>query len=145
MTSSVRYSFSLSDLDFSRIQEWLASTYWSPGISLDRVIKGFKASTLVIGAYHGDMQIGVARALSDSTRFAYLADVFVDIEYRGRGIAREMTRRLIEHSLLSDVDCCYLLTNDAHGVYASLGFKVPETTGKLMYRKAHRESEPSLK
>jgi hypothetical protein len=53
MTPSVRFSFSLSDLDFSRIQEWLASTYWSPGISLDRVIKGFTASTLVIGAFDG--------------------------------------------------------------------------------------------
>lgn len=138
MITTVRYSFALSDMDFPRIQSWLASTYWSPEISLERVTRGFTASTLVIGAFHGAKQIGVARALSDTTRFAYLADVFVESEYRGKGIGREMTRRLIEHSLLSDVDCCYLLTDNAHGVYEPLGFKIPETAGKLMHRKAQR-------
>jgi predicted GNAT family acetyltransferase len=95
-----------------------------------------------VGAFHDGQQIGVARALSDTTRFAYIADVFVHTEYRGQGIAREMTRLLIEHPLLSDADCCYLLTDTAHGVYEALGFRVPAVQGKLMYRQKIKAVEP---
>ena len=142
MIASYQYSYNLDGFDFARIQSWLATTYWSPGISLERVINGFKASSLAVGAFHDGQQIGVARALSDTTRFAYIADVFVHTEYRGQGIAREMTRLLLEHPLLSDADCCYLLTDTAHGVYEALGFRVPAVQGKLMYRQKIKAVEP---
>ena len=142
MIPRIRYSWSLNELDFPLIQSWLSGAYWSTGISLGRVVRGFKASSVVIGAFVDAEQVGVARALTDTTRFAYIADVFVDERYRGNGIGREMTRLLIEHDLLSDVDCCYLLTDTAHLVYEPLGFKVPEAQGKLMCRRRTKPAEP---
>ena len=118
------FSFDLAAFDFASIKHWLASTYWSPGISRERVEKGFRASTLCIGAFVGGRQIAVARCVSDTTRFAYVADVFVDEAFRKQGIAKAMVKRLMEHPLVSDCDKWYLHTVDAHGVYAELGYKL---------------------
>ncbi len=98
------FTFDLAAMDFAAIQRWLASTYWSPGISLDRVEKGFRASTLCIGAFAEGRQIGVARCVSDTTRFAYVADVYVDEAFRKQGIAKTMVKRLMEHPLVADTE-----------------------------------------
>ena len=94
--SEIRYSDRHQDLDFTGIHAWLASTYWSPGITREQVERGFANSRLVMGAYIGSRQVGVARALTDTTRFGYVLDVFVAQEWRGHGIARTMVRRLVE-------------------------------------------------
>ncbi len=143
--SSLVYSHDLGSLDFKCIHSWLATTYWSPGISLERVEKGFRASTVVVGAFSSGLQVGAGRALSDTTRFAYIADVFVDAEFRGRGIARQMTQMLLDHPLIAEADYCYLLTNDAQGVYKALGFEVPEIQGKLMRRPRPSNATPRLR
>jgi GNAT superfamily N-acetyltransferase len=121
---SRNYAFDLSAFDFGAIQGWLAATYWSPGISRERVEKGFRASTLCIGAFEQGRQIAVARCVSDTTRFAYIADVYVTEAFRKKGIAKEMVRRLMEHPLVADTEKWYLHTVDAHPVYEGLGFKL---------------------
>lgn len=138
MPTAIRYSFDLGEFDFPRIHRWLASTYWSPDIPAARVEKGFRASSLAIGAFVNGTQVGVARALTDTTRFGYIADVFVDPECRGRGIARTMARQLIEHPLMADIDACYLITRDAHPVYAGLGFEIADVQGRMMVRRRSR-------
>ena len=119
----VTYSFEREELDFVRIHQWLTGSYWSVGIGRERVEKGFANSTLCIGAFCAGQQIGVARVVSDTTRFAYVADVFVDEAFRKRGIGREMVRQLMGHPLMSETTMWCLLTLDAHGVYESLGFE----------------------
>ncbi len=138
MPPPIRYSFDLGEFDFVRIHRWLASTYWSPDIPAARVEKGFRASTLAIGAFVEGTQVGVGRALTDTTRFGYIADIFVDPDYRKRGIARAMARQLIEHSLMADIDACYLITRDAQPVYAGLGFEVADVQGRIMVRRQPR-------
>ena len=120
---SLSFIFDLAQFDFAQVHQWLAATYWSPGISREKVEKGFRASTLCVAAFAEDHMAGVARCISDTTRFAYVADVYVAAEYRKRGIAREMVRRLMEHPKLKNVESWYLLTEDAQGVYTGLGFK----------------------
>jgi ribosomal protein S18 acetylase RimI-like enzyme len=60
--------------------------------------------------------------VSDRTRFAYLADVWVDEAHRGRGIARSVVRFALQHPEFASVSCWMLATADAHGVYRELGF-----------------------
>jgi ribosomal protein S18 acetylase RimI-like enzyme len=103
-------------------QRWLAGSYWSPGITLADVEHGFRNSTLVVGAYAGSEQVGCARVVSDRTRFAFIMDVIVDDAHRRRGLGRAMVRFLLEHPELSLVYRVALVTNDAHGVYAGVGF-----------------------
>ena len=71
-------------LDRPAMREFLAASYWSPGIPqevLDRALEG----SLCFGLYDGERQIGFARAITDRATFAYVADVYVLEEYRGQG------------------------------------------------------------
>lgn len=129
------YSFDINTFDFDVIHRWLAGTYWSPGITKERVIRGFQHSSIVIGAFEGVRQVGVGRCITDTTRFAYIADVFVDRDFRKQGIARQMVTAILAHPDVSDADRCFLFTKDAHGVYQPIGFGSHPNPDHLMVRR----------
>jgi ribosomal protein S18 acetylase RimI-like enzyme len=116
----------LDQIDFERVHGWLSGTYWSPGISRERVERAAYNSSLVLGAYHivrGDrLQVGYLRVVSDKTTFAYVCDVYVDESYRGRGLARMMLRYILEHPEYQGLRRWILATRDAHDVYRGVGF-----------------------
>jgi GNAT superfamily N-acetyltransferase len=113
-------------LDFALIHRWLTETYWSPGISRLKVEQAARHSAIVIGAYVGSApqkrQVGYCRVVSDRTRFAWLADVYVDPICRGHGLGQAIVGFALHHPELADVHNWLLGTKDAHGVYAKLGF-----------------------
>lgn len=119
--ADILFSDDKARLQTDRVHAWLASTYWSPGIARERVERAIARSHCV-GAYRGDVQLGFARVVTDHATFAWLADVFVDPAANGQGIARGMTRFLIEHPELQGLRRWMLATRDAHGVYSALGF-----------------------
>lgn len=108
-------------LDIDRVHGWLAGSYWSPGIErslFERAIAGSHP----LGAYRDGQQVGFARAITDHTTFAWLADVWVDECARGQGIGRAMVQWFIDHPRFAGIRRIALSTWDAHGVYAELGF-----------------------
>jgi GNAT superfamily N-acetyltransferase len=111
-----------SRVDFARVHDWLTNSYWSPGISRDRVERAATGSALVIGAYLGRVQVGYLRVVSDRTTFAWIADVFVDPDHRGKQIATSMLRVALEHPTHQNLRRWVLATRDAHDVYAKFGF-----------------------
>ncbi|HEY6050273.1 MAG TPA: GNAT family N-acetyltransferase [Thermoanaerobaculia bacterium] len=120
-----REGFSISTdparLDRSAIREFLAASYWSPEIPQDVVDRGIEGS-LVFGLYAGEKQIGFARAITDRATFAYVADVYVLEEYRGRGLARWLMETVLAHPDLQGLRRWMLLTRDAHDLYRKVGF-----------------------
>jgi GNAT superfamily N-acetyltransferase len=127
---------SLDQIDFERVHGWLSGTYWSPGISRERVERAAYNSSLVLGAYHIDhgrrVQVGYLRVVSDKTTFAYVCDVYVDEAHRGRGIARTMLRYILEHPEYQGLRRWILATRDAHDVYRSVGFASLATPERWM-------------
>jgi GNAT superfamily N-acetyltransferase len=114
-------SSDIGRIHWQRVQEWLASSYWTPGISLERVKRAGENSALLLGAYKNGEQVGYLRVISDRTRFAYLCDVWVEEQHRGKGLARRMVQTALEHPDFATVNWL-LATVDAHRVYAKLGF-----------------------
>ena len=112
----------LERMDFEVCHRWLTTAYWSSGITRIEVERGFKNSTLVAGAYRDDAQVGCLRVVSDRTRFAYLMDVFVDPEFRSRGLGTALVRFALGHPELAPVYKWLLGTHDAHEVYRRVGF-----------------------
>jgi GNAT superfamily N-acetyltransferase len=55
---------------------------------------------------------------------AWLGDVFVLPEYRGRGVGVELVREAVEFPEHRDMQW-YLGTRDAHELYAKFGFGPP--------------------
>jgi GNAT superfamily N-acetyltransferase len=119
-------------VDFAIIHPWLAGSYWSPGISRERVEKAARHSAVVVTALHASKQVGFCRVVSDCTRFAWLGDVFVDPSHRGKGLGRAIVKFALDHPRVSEVSNWLLGTKDAHGVYAPLGFGPPAEPNRIM-------------
>jgi len=108
-------------LDVERIHQWLASSYWSPGIERALVERAI-AGSHCLGAYLAGEQIGFARMITDHATFAWLADVWIDEPVRGKGLGRDMVRWFLDHPDFQGLRRIGLTTVDAHGVYEALGF-----------------------
>ena len=82
-----------------------------------------RQATRVVGLYHQGAQVGFCRAVSDGVSFAYLADVYVLPDHRGRGLGEELVREMVEGS---GWNVRWLLhTGDAHALYRRFGFGDP--------------------
>jgi len=128
----IEYETDVERIDFPLAHEWLRNTYWSKGISRNRVEQGFRASTAVVSAYVGGQMKGIARCISDTTRFGYITDVYVAEESRGRGVAQGMLRNLMQRPALRSTEYWYLITRDAHEVYRKLEFQTFDKPERLM-------------
>ncbi len=120
-------------LQVDRVHAWLASSYWSPGIARETIERAI-AGSHCLGAYDGDGQVGFSRAITDHATFAWLADVWVDEARRGQGIGRQMVRWFLDHPDFAGIRRFNLVTGDAHGVYAALGFHAPIRPERYMER-----------
>ncbi len=108
-------------LDLEMIHRFLTNSYWARNIPRSLVEKAINNS-LCFGAYHADAQVGFGRVITDYATFAYLADVFVLPEHRGRGVGRLLIKAMVEHRELSGLRRWLLATKDAHGLYQKFGF-----------------------
>jgi len=110
-------------LDISAIHAYLTRSYWSPGIPravVERAIVG----SLCFGLFsENGGQVGFARMITDGATFAYLADVYVLEEHRGKGLAKWMMETILAHPSLQGLRRIMLATRDAHQLYAQFGFK----------------------
>lgn len=108
-------------LQLDRVHGWLASSYWSPGITRELVERAV-AGSHPLGVYRDGEQVAFARMITDHATFAWLADVWVDEAFRGLGIGRRMVQWFLDHPDFAGLRRVALATADAHGVYAALGF-----------------------
>lgn len=107
--------------------------YWCPGIPCAVVAKAL-AHSLCFSAWRDGAQVGFARVVTDRATFAYLADVFVLPEYRGRGVATALMDAVMAHPDLQSLRRFLLATSDAHALYARYGFTAIARTERFMER-----------
>ena len=112
-----------SRLDIPAIHNFLSNeAYWSQGIPFETVKKSIDHS-LNFGLYHNEQQIGFARIISDFSTIAYLGDVYVLPEFRGRGLSKWLMETITSFPELQGLRRWILLTGDAHGLYKQFGWK----------------------
>lgn len=110
-------------VDIDMVYRYLSEeAYWVPGRDRATIERLVRESTRVIGVYLGDQQVGFARVISDGTSVAWLGDVFVLSEHRGKGLGEALVRESVEFPDHRDVQW-YLNTRDAHALYARFGFE----------------------
>ena len=115
-------------LDVQAIYGFLTECYWAKGIPEEVVARSIENS-LCFGVYKDGQQVGFARVISDYATLAYIGDVFVLEEYRGRGLSKMLMQCIMEHPSLQGLRRWTLATRDAHGLYEPFGFtslKSPE-------------------
>ncbi|MDQ3064577.1 MAG: GNAT family N-acetyltransferase [Acidobacteriota bacterium] len=116
-------------LQIDVIQKFLSEeSYWAKERTREQTETAIKNS-LPFGVYKGENQIGFARVVTDYATFAYLGDVFISSEFRGKGLSKWLMQTVLSHPDLQGLRRWILATADAHGLYEQFGFsalKVPE-------------------
>jgi GNAT superfamily N-acetyltransferase len=118
-------------LDVELIHRVLATTYWASNIPREIVV-GAIAGSIAFGLYEHDRQVGFARVISDMATYAYLADVFVVEECRGRGLGDWLVESIRLHPQLQGLRRFALITRDAGPLYARHGFAAPSEPSGYM-------------
>jgi GNAT superfamily N-acetyltransferase len=117
------FSTDRARLDIDAIHAFLSTeSYWVPGIHRELVERSI-ANSLCFGAYEGTRLLGFSRVVTDGAGFAYLCDVFVVTDARGRGIGKHLMEFVLAHPDLQRIRRFMLATRDAHELYAQYGFK----------------------
>jgi GNAT superfamily N-acetyltransferase len=112
-------------MDVDAIHDYLANhAYWALGRSRADVELTIATAYRVLGVFHGGRQIGFCRAVSDGLVHAYLADVYILEEHRGRGLAVAMVQEMVEGGGLGTARWL-LHTRDAQTLYERFGFGAP--------------------
>lgn len=115
--------------------------WWAADRTVPDLRRMLKHTGLTVSAWDGSKLVGFLRVLTDFTYRAALYDVVVDPACRGRGIGKEMLRRLHAHPRLRRVETWYLSTRDAHGLYEQFGWKRDAAT--FMKRRRAPDQPPA--
>ncbi len=107
--------------DLDAIHAFLSTSYWAEGIPRPLLEQAIRNS-LAFGLYEGERQIGFARVITDRATFAYLCDVYVLPEHRGRGLGAWLMECVMAHPDLQGLRRFSLVTRDAHALYRPFGF-----------------------
>lgn len=129
---ALRISSANEDQDIDMIHRFLSTeSTWAQGITIDLVRKSVNHS-LNFGAFLGTSQVAFARVVSDCATFAYLVDVFVLPEHRGKGYGAALIAAVLDDPRLQGLRRFLLATSSAHGLYAKFGFAPPAKPQTLM-------------
>ncbi|WP_407358233.1 GNAT family N-acetyltransferase [Microbacterium sp. LTA6] len=135
MPSSYIFSNDTSRIDRERVHAWLSEqSYWAAGRARevqDAAIDGSR--NYGIWNTSGE-QVAYARVVTDAVTFAWLCDVFVAEEARGRGIGKMLIENVIEDLQPLGLTRMLLATADAHGLYAQYGFAPAEDPNRYMIK-----------
>ena len=113
------------------IQNFLKDVYWAAGRTMEEVQKTIDSS-FCFGIYFDEKQIGFCRVITDYVVFAYVMDVFIIEEHRGKGYSSILIKNMMNEPELKEVKIWRLATSDAHFLYKKFGFNALATPEKMM-------------
>jgi ribosomal protein S18 acetylase RimI-like enzyme len=117
-------------IDVDAVLAMLHASHWGGGMSrrsLERAI----ANSVCLGVYDAEgRQLAFARAVTDLATYAYLTDVIVAEDARGRGLGSWMMEIMLAHPDLQGFRRIALWTRSAKGLYERFGFstEMPAST-----------------
>ncbi len=110
-------------LDLHFVHDWIANeSYWAANIPF-KLLERAQENSLCFGVYKNNgTQVGFGRVVTDYTTFAWVTDVFIIPEQRGKGLSRFLMETMLLHPELRVIRRWLLGTDEAHGLYRKFGF-----------------------
>lgn len=110
-------------LDVSKVHSAIKESYWGDYRTME-LTETTIANSVCFGIY--DMQgeqLGFARLISDHVVFAYIMDVIIFDDFKGKGLGKKLMQHILTRPEVKNVQTVALKTKDAHGLYEAFGFK----------------------
>ncbi len=120
-------------VDVDAVHQYLSASYWAEGIPRETVQRSID-NAIPFMLYASGKPAGFSRVVSDRATVAYVGDVFVLPEFRGRKLSVWMMECIVAHPELQGLRRWILLTRDAHGLYAKFGFTTLAAPERWMER-----------
>ena len=118
-------------VDALYVHQFLTGSYWAEEIPLETVERSIKGS-LCFSVVYLNHQVGFARVITDEATFAYLADVFIDENFKGKGLSKWLMEVIMNYPSLQGLRRFLLATRDAHGLYKQFGFEPLKNADRWM-------------
>lgn len=109
-------------MDLEAVYGFISQSYWGRERSRE-VQRRAMENAICFGVFKDGVQVAFARVVTDKAVFAYLADVFVLPDFRGRGLSKWIMEAVDAHPDLQGLRRFLLATRDAQGLYAKYGFR----------------------
>lgn len=125
MPDELVFSSDASKMDVDLVHRWLSEeSYWARGRTR-QLHDAAMAGSRNYGVFDGETgrQLAYARAITDGATFAWIADVFVDPEARGRGVGVRIMQGIVDDLEPLGLKRTALFTADAHTLYEKFGFE----------------------
>jgi len=101
----------------------LGGEYWNDVFTEDELVRAHLGASAWVGARdESGALISTARAVADGGKYAWIYDVCVRHDWRGRGLGKALMRLLLDHPMVRGCRVARLGTRDAQSLYAGFGF-----------------------
>lgn len=122
-------------LEVEAVHKFLSEeSYWARERTRDTVEKALRNSLCFTMLCEGTLA-GFARVVTDYATFAYICDLFVLRDHRGKGLGKWLVECIISQTQQLGLKSWLLATADAHGLYEQYGFKALEGSTRYMARR----------
>ena len=131
----MRFSTDLAEFDLDLVYRWLSGdAYWAIGRARavqDAAVAGSR--NYGIFDEESGAQLGFARIITDGATFAWLCDVYIAPDARGRGAGQLLLSGIMAELDPLNLRGIALRTRDAHTLYEKFGFHALEKADMWMY------------
>jgi GNAT superfamily N-acetyltransferase len=124
-----------SRIDPDAVLALLHTTFWARGMRRDVLVRAI-ANSVSFAVFDHTTLVGFGRAVTDLATYAYWTDVVIAPSHRGRGLGRWLSECMLAHPDLQGLRRVALLTREAAGLYARIGFTAGP--GELVYMELRR-------
>ncbi|MBR0404590.1 MAG: GNAT family N-acetyltransferase [Eggerthellaceae bacterium] len=110
------------EFDQDQLQDLFLSVEWSSGHYPERLVAAMRGFEAVYSAWDGDLLVGLICAMDDASMTAYVHYLLVRPEYHGKGIGKELVRRVKDR--YADFLRIVVVAYDSEvGFYENCGFE----------------------
>jgi GNAT superfamily N-acetyltransferase len=136
---------SIEDRHLPQLMDLYGREWWTDARTIAQVRDLLKWSDVVVGLCEEaeDRLVAFARVLTDRTFRAFIFDVIVAADERGRGLGQRLMAEVLAHPSVRDVELVELYCRpELVPFYEGLGFSSPDSGVVLMRRAAaaHRRT-----
>lgn len=121
----IHYKFNIEEKCFLKVCDLYKITgWWKDPCSSEQISKLISGSFCFLTVWDNEKLVGFGRAISDGFNDAYLQDIFVDEDYRKRGIAGNIVNKLTNYCKENKITWVALIaTSGSVNLYEKQGFR----------------------